>query len=192
MYLLFTRSSMDLYIAQAISHFAQGSRVDDFSFLISWWFFLAPVLIIIIFFSFYADKKSRKQYLVALVIGAVLFYVCNELFFKHILPYVTWIRLRPYLAHPDLIRSIGDQIADSSFPSSHVASTVGVLSLFVWRTKTCLPLALFLWLLVCLSRIHNGMHYPSDVIAGWFLGVLYAYLAIQASKHMLKKTKSLE
>ena len=115
---------MDLYIAQFISRFAQGSRVDDFSFLLSRWVFLVPALIIIILFSLYADKRSRKQYLIALIVSAILFYLCNELFFKDILPQFIGERMRPYLAHPDLIRAIGDELTDSSFPSSHVASAV--------------------------------------------------------------------
>ena len=180
---------MDLYIAQFISEFAQGSRVDDFSFLLSRWVFLVPALIIIILFSLYADKRSRKQYLIALIVSAILFYLCNELFFKDILPQFIGERMRPYLAHPDLFRAIGDKLTDSSFPSSHVASTAWILALFVWRSRSCSILAIILWLLVALSRIHNGMHYPSDVLAWAFFGILYAYLGIQASKFIMKKSK---
>jgi membrane-associated phospholipid phosphatase len=30
------------------------------------------------------------------------------------------------------------------------------------------------------SRVHNGMHYPSDVLAGSLLGVGYGLLAVRA------------
>jgi membrane-associated phospholipid phosphatase len=40
----------------------------------------------------------------------------------------------------------------------------------------------FLWygialiLLMALSRVHNGMHYPTDVLVGTLMGVIYGYI----------------
>ena len=35
-------------------------------------------------------------------------------------------------------------------------------------------------LLMAFSRMHNGMHYPSDVIAGVGFGILAGYLSVFA------------
>ena len=61
-----------------------------------------------------------------------------------------------------------------SMPSSHAANWfAATMVLLVYYRRSwlvMLPLAL----LVCYSRIYNGMHYPSDVLAGAILGSGYA------------------
>lgn len=83
-----------------------------------------------------------------------------------------WIhRLRPCNALEGVLTPFGKSDA-FSFPSSH-ASNMGV-SMFLlsiafpaWR-----PLFILIALLVGLSRIYLGLHYPSDVLSGYVLGVL--------------------
>lgn len=183
---------MDLYIAQLISHFGQGTRVDALSYLISRWPFLGLCLLIIWVLSYWKSPTQRKQYLISFAVGVVLFYLINELTFKHILVNFIWTRTRPYIAHPDIIRAIWSQIFDSSFPSSHVASTVLILTLWVWRSSKMRVIAFVFALLVALSRVHNGMHYPTDVLAGVVLGLVYGYLWIHASKHIVRKAPNLQ
>lgn len=70
---------------------------------------------------------------------------------------------------------ITDRVAldtDSSFPSGHaiIVSAGAAYSWVAFRRKW---IAGFLWLeaaLVCLSRIFVGVHYPSDVVGGAFIG----------------------
>ncbi len=61
-----------------------------------------------------------------------------------------------------------------SMPSSHAANWFSAaLILFVYYRRSIfamLPLAV----LVCISRVYNGVHYPSDVLAGAALGVAYS------------------
>ena len=40
----------------------------------------------------------------------------------------------------------------------------------------CLAVAVLLTLLVGISRVFLGVHYPTDVVAGWMLGFLWASL----------------
>lgn len=183
----FFKYSRPLYITQLISHFGQGTWIDTVSYLISWWPFLAIGLLVVWCVSYSAKTSQRKQYLIALAIGTLLFYLINELAFKYILVEYIWGRLRPYIAYPEIIAAIWSQISDSSFPSSHVASTVVILTLWVWRSSKMWFVALIIAFLMALSRIHNGMYYPTDVLAGAVLGVIYGYLWIQASKLIIRK-----
>lgn len=183
---------MDLYFAQYIAQIGQGSWIDDFSFVWSRRPFLLLVLSIIVVSCILADKKSRKQYVVGLLVAILLFYVCNELLFKHVFTDLWWIRLRPYLAHPEIFHAIGSQISDSSFPSSHTASVVVIMTLWIWRQRRLRWIAVLIWILVGFSRIHNGMHYPTDVLAGAVFGIIYALLWIQASKLIIKKRPIVE
>ncbi len=66
------------------------------------------------------------------------------------------------------------------FISSHATNSFALfvfLSLVLPKTYTPLKYVLFFWAsLVAYSRIYNGVHYPSDVLVGAFLGSLLAWL----------------
>ncbi len=99
----------------------------------------------------------------ALVLGNWL--ICDSL--KHAVA-----RLRPFQALADVHLRAGPG-GSFSMPSSHAANWFSaVVILLVYYRRTIwwtLPSAL----LVCLSRVYNGVHYPSDVLAGALLGAGY-------------------
>ena len=71
--------------------------------------------------------------------------------------------------------------SEYSFPSSHSQLAMALATFFVLGsaheqavTSTSAMVAFPLALCVGLSRIHAGLHYPSDVAVGWFLGGLTA------------------
>jgi len=66
------------------------------------------------------------------------------------------------------------------FPSSHAANffaAATVFSLYFPRYKI---LYLVIAFLVAYSRIYVGVHYPSDVIAGAIIGVMFAFILCKA------------
>ncbi len=70
-------------------------------------------------------------------------------------------------------------LGTSSFPSSHSAVTSAAAAILIWayRKRTRLAwLALLLPLVIGYSRVYVGVHYPSDVLAGWTLGATLAIL----------------
>ncbi|WP_299758537.1 phosphatase PAP2 family protein [uncultured Pontibacter sp.] len=81
-----------------------------------------------------------------------------------------------------------------SFPSGHAmigGAFYGVLIYIVWRT---VPGAAWRWLLTCLlsllvlligfSRIYLKVHYATDVLAGYALGVLWLLLSIYLMRRL--------
>src|SRR4029077_3785030 len=78
-------------------------------------------------------------------------------------------RDRPFLALQDVHLLVG-KTNSGSMPSGHAANWfAGAMVLFVYYRRSAwimLPAAL----LVSYSRIYNGVHYPSDVLAGAALG----------------------
>lgn len=73
------------------------------------------------------------------------------------------------------------------FCSSHAANTMAVGMLFSLLYKNNLATAsLMAWVaLVSYSRMYLGVHYPSDIICGLAVGVLWAALVYLALSHWL-------
>lgn len=94
----------------------------------------------------------------------------------------TFLRLRPYFESDGIrLLKIVDRSADVydvaaqgySFPSFHSANSVSVFgSIAVYARKRWLTwLAVLIPFLVGFSRVFVGAHYPTDVLAGWALGL---------------------
>jgi membrane-associated phospholipid phosphatase len=86
-------------------------------------------------------------------------------------------RDRPFLSLSDVHCLLGKSHS-GSMPSSHAANWfAGTMVAFIYYRRSVwimLPMAV----LVGLSRIYTGMHYPSDVLAGSILGAGYAAAAV--------------
>lgn len=73
---------------------------------------------------------------------------------------------------PDLLPHL-DMVSSSSFPSGHSAGAMilyGALAILA-RHKAAWPMAAALIVLTGFSRIWLGVHWPTDVLAGWCEGI---------------------
>ncbi|HVZ79650.1 MAG TPA: phosphatase PAP2 family protein [bacterium] len=80
-------------------------------------------------------------------------------------------RVRPCNALDGVLTPLGKSGA-FSFPSSHAANMGSSMFLLSMAFPARRPLFLLIALLVGLSRVYLGLHYPSDVLSGYVLGVL--------------------
>jgi undecaprenyl-diphosphatase len=100
-------------------------------------------------------------------------------------------RARPALV-PHLTR-----VDSTSFPSGHALSSAVVyltlgalLSQLVQERRLkvyLLGVACFLTVLVGTSRVVLGVHYPSDVLAGWSAGLAWALLCWLVAEHLQRR-----
>ena len=107
-----------------------------------------------------------------------------------------WLFDRP---RPDLI-SHGSHFYTASFPSGHslmAAATYLTLAALMGRVQTQrrLKVYLFCWalmltLLTGISRVYLGVHWPTDVLAGWTLGATWAILCWLVARGLQKQGPS--
>jgi len=86
---------------------------------------------------------------------------------------------------PDIIPHL-TEVSNASFPSGHsmlssiIYLTLGVMlarSVQSWKLKVYfVGAALGMTLLIGLTRVYLGVHYPTDVLGGWAAGTAYAVL----------------
>jgi 4-amino-4-deoxy-L-arabinose transferase-like glycosyltransferase/membrane-associated phospholipid phosphatase len=83
-------------------------------------------------------------------------------------------RPRPFLQLHDVRLLLGRGLS-GSMPSSHAANSFAVLTAFFLYYRRSLLLILPLALVISFSRVYNGVHFPSDVLAGALLGAGYTF-----------------
>lgn len=136
------------------------------------WIALALILL--------AIPKTRKlgaAVAVSLVIEAL---ICNVI----IKPYVA--RIRPFDVNT-AVQLLVSRPTDYSFPSGHTgASFAATTALFAQKSKLRIP-SLVLSVLISFSRLYLYVHYPTDVIAGVFLGTMMGLLGSAAVNFIYKR-----
>ena len=87
-------------------------------------------------------------------------------------------RPRPYRAHADITAHIAP-LDEFSFPSGHTLHAVGFSLVALAYFPLLAPLLVPFTVLVAISRVVLGLHYPSDVLAATLIGVALAAAALQ-------------
>ena len=172
---------MDFEIARFCNELGRGT-IDGFTGLICEIWLLIVLWSVLVAAATIVDRRKGRHLFVAVLFALVLHFAISEGVLKHGLLQLVQLRVRPYLAHPAEIVPIGKRFVDSSFPSSHAASTAAVLTVFARFYRWSWPLGLAFVLLMAFSRMHDGMHYPTDVLAGSLLGLGYGLLAVHLER----------
>lgn len=129
------------------------------------WILLAVLLL---FF-----KKTRKT---GFMIGAAL--ILGLIFGNGILKNL-FQRVRPYDLENALIQTpLIEKPSDWSFPSGHTLASFEAAAVLMIRDKRFGIPVLILAALIAFSRLYLYVHFPSDVLIGALLGVLFGFLGV--------------
>lgn len=178
---------IDFAIAQAINHFGAGTILDYFTTLVSDYIFLFLILALIVALIWLRDKKRVKIVIIALIIALLLHVLITGFVMKDFVANNIYFKERPYITYPNEIAQIGEADTGTGFPSGHVALTFSVLTVLIFYYRKYWTYALIFALFVGFARIHNGMHYPSDVLFGALFGITYGLIAVYVARKIFRK-----
>jgi undecaprenyl-diphosphatase len=102
---------------------------------------------------------------------------------------------------PDIVPHLRD-VMSTSFPSGHamgsatVYLTLGALLMGIAERRVtkiyCMAMAALLTALVGVTRVYLGVHYPSDVLAGWLAGLSWALLCWMIERTLARRAGLLQ
>lgn len=127
-------------------------------------------------------KRHLSEFLLGSAISGYLASLLLKLFFQ-----------RP---RPEIVPHLS-QVMTSSFPSGHsmnsaiIYLTLGtIIATSVARRRLkayAIGVALLLTMLVGMSRVYLGVHYPTDVLAGWMAGLIWAILCSLTARFLQQR-----
>ena len=144
------------------------------------WIFRVAMLAIVIFLA-WRGGASRRAAILALVAFPIADFLCNtakKLFPMH----------RPFQELADVAVWVGKSgsMGTASSHAGNLAAVATVMTLNLgWRWGASW---IVLALLVGLSRVYVGVHYPSQVLLGWTIGVIVGVAANAAAKALARRT----
>ncbi len=182
--LLFISFFIDYQFIIFINDFARSYHSDFFIF----WKNLYPAVILVALLSLYYFWKKKGDLIPYFWISIFLAYL-----FSHIVKILV-MRPRPYV-WPQILPL--DTIKTPSFPSSHVAFLAGILPILAMKRISQDKVSRFfyyIWvvliILVGFNRLYLGVHYLSDVIAGFLIGYAAGfYLVLIEERFKLTEKK---
>ena len=140
----------------------------------------AGILFIGIAIALIITKKFRKVGF-AMIVALAIMVVGNNLILKNI-----FARPRPFNLDPDqyawwfdkyIYPDIVEKPTSFSFPSGHSSSAFAAAFVAMFYNRKWGGIIAVLAFFMGFSRIYVEVHYPTDVIAGIFVGLIYALLA---------------
>jgi undecaprenyl-diphosphatase len=82
-------------------------------------------------------------------------------------------RMRPFVTLKD-VNILGKLPKDPSFPSGHSTASFALATSLTLYWPAIAAISMSAAVLVALSRVYLGYHYPSDIMAGTLLGIISA------------------
>lgn len=134
--------------------------------------FITVFTLSLIIFGSTANKIIGIEALLALGISQIIVHSLKMLLSRE----------RPYKIIEHL-NTFGIDLSDYSFPSGHTTASFSLATTLAVNMPKISLIVFILALIIAISRIYLGVHYPTDVAAGLILGV---GCAIIVHMHLLK------
>lgn len=141
---------------------------------------LYALLFIVAWFTLPKTDSYKRHGLIVAVLSGVIALIINVII-SHI-----WFRPRPFAVLPKgSFHQLIPHANDASFPSDHSSGSFGfAFGVYArgpkWLSRTFITLAV----LVAISRVYVGVHWPTDVLAGVVVGFIASKIAWRLEKYV--------
>lgn len=136
--------------------------------------FFIPLFLLILYFGYGVAKKNKDaKYGALLIVGAAITATILNIVIQYFMD-----KARPETALMSAGRLVMKHLPTQSFPSDHAAVSMAIALATLWRSyrisqkKTVIIRwrILLIWsLLMSVARVAVGVHWPTDIIAGWIV-----------------------
>jgi undecaprenyl-diphosphatase len=161
--------NLDLYLFYLINGFAgKWVWLDYLGMFFAQYFeyFLWLAMALFLVFRF---KKYWKMVLEAVIAALFTRFVLVE-----VIRWI-WFRPRPFVAL-NFVPLISYSAKEASFPSGHASFYFALSTIVYCYNKKAGVLFYIASFLIVLARVFVGIHWPSDILAGAFLGILIGWI----------------
>jgi len=133
---------------------------------------IAFVMLVLVGLWLYGVYKKNNQFKMD---ALMMLYSIGFVFLVYIVLNLG-LPLRPRPETVSSIRPLVDHLPDNSFPSGHaIFAGASILAAFYYTRAWIAYILLVSGILMLLSRIFAGIHYPGDIIVGCIIGIAGAY-----------------
>lgn len=157
------------------------------------------------YFFIDVSELGRSEIVLGITVAAALFFILWKRYadiaglFVSALGSSAVLLILKYAVHrprPEWWYQAYSEGPNYSFPSAHAGLSMALYGFLMYLLlqsaptqfrRFCIACLPVLILLVGLSRLFLGVHYFSDVIAGFLVGAIFVYVGIQVRLHFLKR-----
>ena len=155
------------------------------------------------FFTFISNSSNPEpQIVISLLVFIILYLMNNKLeaiccAFNICATGLTNLILKNIVKR---FRPVGIQLIDAhgySFPSGHASISTAIAIVLIYfmfkrmknkKTAYILSSLVIIYLiLVAISRVYLGVHYPTDILGGWVIAGIWSYITISTYKFCIRK-----
>ncbi len=176
---------MDSFLFASVYAFAFKNVWTDsiIIFFAAYWEYVIPV--VLLFYLWIPKEKRHELKNRAIVtVFAVFSAIIARFGFASLIRYF-YPRQRPFVFE-GIDALINQNPLESSFPSGHVTFFMAIAVYFFLSGNKKLGWFMFISaILIGAARVGAGVHWPSDVIAGWILGAGVSWIIFKLSRRYI-------
>ncbi len=163
------------FLIYSLSH--QSPLLDNVMiFITNYVIYLSLLLAFLLTFK---GKSEEKKAFLLIILGipiSILFIMVIHLFITEPRPFVTFNFI-----------PLADNKVDLSFPSRHATIMAVIAFSYTYLKSRWTLVFLILMVLVGISRIYVGVHYPLDILGGFITGLISLILALHLFKFLKRR-----
>ena len=173
---------MNLYFFEIINGLAYKSVLMDKMMIgISNYlpYVFMATLVCMYLYGFYKESKILRRTAIDIVTMTII-----DMLLSFVIGYI-YPEARPFVGHN--VNQLIQHVPNSSFPSNHALGTMAIALGLIAPYRTCGIVFACLAIVVGVSRVYVGVHYPIDILGGFALALLINACYRNLWQHKVRK-----